>query len=365
MLRLRSSFLHRQFTRSDPEEGGIVRGLFAAATVLALGAVAGSISAAKATDIEPSWAYGFASPPPPGTPPAPPNPAQVLDKVTQYTLPDSKYSFSRAQIADRYGPADWFPEDHPAMPEIVARGHETAQPQIYACGLCHYPNGKGRPENANITGLAYEYFVQQLIDFRNGLRKTSDPRKSNTGVMAGFAKSMTDEEIKSAAAYFTSMPATPWIKVVESGTAPKTEGINGILFVLDGDDAGTEPIGDRIIETPLSARDTEILRNPRSGFIAYVPPGSLKKGEDLVVNGVSASGGKVTACTACHGPDLRGLGPVPRLAGRSPSYIGRQLYDMQLGNRNGPWTPLMAPIVSALGLDDLVSASAYLASLTP
>ena len=93
--------------------------------------------------------------------------------------------------------------------------------------------------------------------------------------------------------------------------------------------------------------------------------GSLKKGEALVLNGVTATGAKVTACTACHGNDLRGLGPVPTLAGRSPSYIARQLYDMKVGNRNGAWTPLMAPIVAGMGEADLLSASAYLASLKP
>jgi cytochrome c553 len=285
--------------------------------------------------------------------------------VTLYTIPGSKFSFPRAQIANRYGPADWFPEDHPEMPEIVARGRQAAQPTVYACSLCHYPNGKGRPENANITGLTYEYFVQQLIDFRKGARKTSDPRKSNTGVMASFTQSMTDEDIRVAAKYFTSLPATPWIKVMESATAPKTKPQNGMFLVLTGEEAGDEALGNRIIETPVSAYDTEFLRNPRSPFIAYVPPGSLKRGEALVTSGSTASGGKVTACTVCHGAELRGLGPVPPLAGRSPSYIARQLYDMQHGNRNGAWTPLMAAVISNLGPDDLLTASAYLASLQP
>jgi len=337
--------------------------LLTAAAALVLVAITGA--AANADDVEPAWAYGFALPPPPGTPQAAPNPAQPLDKVIQYMVPGSKLTFARAEIANRYGPADWFPEDHPAMPDIVARGRETAQPQIYACGLCHYPNGKGRPENANITGLTYEYFVQQLMDFRNGARKTSDPRKSNTGVMAGFAKSLTDEEIKAAATYFTAIPASPWITVVESESVPKTKDINGIFFALEGNDAGMEPIGNRIVETPLSGRDTEFLRNPRSGFIAYAPPGSLKRGEALVLEGATAAGGKVTACTACHGHDLRGLGPVPRLAGRSPSYIARQLFDMQQGNRKGLWTPLMAPVVANLGPEDLLASAAYLASLKP
>jgi cytochrome c553 len=329
---------------------------------LAFLALAGT---ALAADGPPPWAYGFTTPAPPGTPQAPPNPAQVQDAVKQYTLAGSKFSFARAQIANRYGPADWFPEDHPAMPEIVAYGRQSAVPTIYACSLCHYPNGKGRPENANITGLSYEYFVQQLIDFRNGARKSSDPRKPNTQLMAAFAQSMTDEEIKAAAKYFTAIPASPWIKVVESEMVPKTKPQGGMFLVLTGEEAGSEPLGERIIETPVSAYETEFLRNPRSPFIAYVPPGSLKRGEALVMNGVTGSGGKVTACTVCHGPELRGLGPVPPLAGRSPSYIARQLYDMQHGNRNGAWSPLMAPVLAHLSADDLLTASAYLASLQP
>src|SRR5258708_17363075 len=144
------------------------------------------------------------------------------------------------------------------------------------------------------------------------------------------------------------MPAKPWIKVVEADSGAKNRPNGGIFITLAGAEAGVEPIGDRIIETPVNADDTEIRRNPRSGFIAYVPPGSLKKGEALVTAGTTASGAKVTACTACHGADLRGLGPVPKLAGRSPSYIARHLYDMQHANRAGAWTPLMVPAVATL-----------------
>ena len=332
---------------------------------LAFGAVAAAATTVQADDGPPAWAYGFATPLMPGTPPAEPTPARVFDNVTLHSLPGSKYSFTRAQIADRYGPADWFPEDHPAMPEIVAKGKQSAQPQVYACSLCHYPNGKGRPENANITGLSYEYFMQQMLDFRNGTRKTSDPRKANTGLMTRFARMMTDDETVAAAKYFTAIPAAPWITVVESETIPRTSPQNGMFLRLEGDGAGFEPIGERIIEIPENTRDTEFMRNPHSGFIAYVPPGSIRKGEALVMKGVTAAGGTVTTCTVCHGGDLRGLGPVPPLAGRSPSYIARQLYDMQHNNRNGAWTPLMMAVVVPLGPDDLLTAAAYLASLKP
>jgi cytochrome c553 len=160
-------------------------------------------------------------------------------------------------------------------------GDAGNQPQVYACSLCHYPNGKGRPENANITGLTYEYFIQQMMDFRNGARKTSDPRKANTGLMTRFAQMMTDEEIKVAAQYFTATPATPWITVLERATVPKTKPENGMFLRLEGEESGVEPIGERIIETSEKTHDSEFLRNPRSGFIAYVPPGSLRRNSGI------------------------------------------------------------------------------------
>lgn len=340
--------------------------LLLAATALAVGSLAAA-TIVQAADGPMPWAWGFTTPAP-ATAPAPaanaPAP-QPPDNTTPLKVDGSSKTFTRAQVANRNGPADWFPEDHPEMPDIVAHGKVSASPPVFACSLCHYPNGKGRPENAYVSGLSYEYIVQQLMDFKNGARKTSDPRKTNTGAMAGFAKNMTDDEIKAAAKYFSAIPATPWIKVVESETAPKTVSQAGMWVSLEGDKAGTEPLGDRIIETPVDGHQTEYLRNPRSGFIAYVPKGSLKKGEDLVKNGTTAGGGKVTACTVCHGPALHGLGPVPILAGRSPSYLARQLYDMGHGNRNGAWTALMAPIVGNLSEADILNASAYLASLSP
>ena len=340
-----------------------MRRLLLAATAVAVCTWVGAAATAQAADEPPPWAYGFTTPPPPNTPRATPNPAQPQDNVVEHSIQGSERKFTRAKIANRFGPADWFPGDHPTMPLVVERGREAAN--IYACSLCHYPNGKGRPENANVTGLTYEYFVQTLKDFKNGARKASDPRKGNTGLMEHFAKQMTDAEIESVAKYFTSIPATPWIKVVEADTVPKTRPQGGMYLVVEGAEAGQEPIGNRIIETPVSAHDTEFLRNPRSSFTAYVPPGSLKKGEALVREGTTASGKKVTACTICHGSDLRGLGPLPTLAGRSPSYLARQLYDMQHGNRNGEWTVLMAPVIAGMSSDDVLNASAYLASLHP
>ena len=243
------------------------------------------------------------------------------------------------------------------MPDVVAHGK---RPDVRACGLCHYPNGKGRPENAGVAGLPVSYFIQQLNDFRADVRKSGEPRKANTNAMIMIAKGMTPDEMKAAAEYFGSMKWTPWIKVVESTTVPKTRMQGGMFLRLDGHE--TEPLGMRIIETPDDVERTEVLRDPHAGFTAYAPVGSVKKGEALVTTG---GNGKTTLCATCHGPELKGLGPVPGIAGRSPSYMVRQLYDMQVGARHGVWTELMKPVVAKLTDEDFVSIAAYLSSRMP
>jgi cytochrome c553 len=104
------------------------------------------------------------------------------------------------------------------------------------------------------------------------------------------------------------------------------------------------------------------MRDARSHFIAYVPPGTVDQGRELANTG---GNGKSAPCTICHGPALNGVGPIPGLAGRSPSYLVRQLYDFQHGTRAGPWSPLMVPNVIKLTLDDMVALAAYAASLAP
>lgn len=299
-----------------------------------------------------AWAYAVLENPLPPPPPA--------DNSLEH-VPGSDQAFTMKQIRDTGNPVDWFPGDHPPMPQIVAhRRSPGTDPWIGSCGLCHYPNGKGRPENAGVAGLPEGYILEQLQDFKAGARRTSDPGKRNTATMAGNAAGITDEEAKEAAAYFSSLKFTPWTKVVETETVPKSKNVGGFFVPLEGGE--TEPLGDRILEMPVNAEQTEGLRNPHSGWIAYVPVGSIKKGEDLVVRG---GGGKTVACAACHGENLKGNGNFPPLAGRSPSYLARQLYDIQHFTRNGPGTQLMRPVVENLTEDDILNITAYLASLQP
>ncbi len=331
-------------------------------------ATVASLQAASVTGAPPPWAYGFATGAVAGatTPGAPPpggraggpgggraGGAPPVDTVKR-TVEGSTQSFTASQIRDTFGPADWFPGDHPVMPPIVANGRRDAQ--ILACSLCHYPNGKGRPENASVSGLPVSYFVQTMLDFKRDVRKSADARKANTGRMIAFAKSMTDDEIKASAEYFGAIKWTPWIRVVEAAQVPKTRIAGGLFIALEGADAGKEPIGARIIEVPENNEQTETLRNSRSGFVAYVPVGSIKKGEAVAVRG---------QCALCHGAKLEGLGPVPGIGGRSASYLMRQLYDMKSGARTGLWGDLMKGVVRGMTEDEMLSVSAYVASRTP
>jgi cytochrome c553 len=270
-------------------------------------------------------------------------------------VPGSTVSLTPQQVRDTYNIPDWHPDGHPAMPEIVKNGRRTS---VFACGYCHLPNGQGRPENQSVAGLPAEYIVQQMADFKNGLRKSSESRLGPQNLMINIAKAATDEEVRAAAEYFSKLKLKPWIRVVETATVPQTRIAGGMFMALES--GATEPIGNRIIEVPEDLERTE-LRDDASGFIAYAPVGSIKKGEALANGG----GGKTTACSVCHGADLRGLGPVPNIAGRSPSQMARQMWDMKYGSRNGSWTQLMKPVVSKLNDEDMVNLTAYLASLKP
>lgn len=332
-------------------------------------------------DKEPLWAYGFtdvAKPTDTAQPQAPPThePRKNQDLEEQMRprqVEGSRASYNLVQIRDLHNVIDWFPSDHPTMAPIIEHGPASQGEIGRGCGGCHLPNGRGRPENAPPAGLPAAYFIRQIEDFRHGLRYTADPRKPNTNTMIDLARAMSDAEVKEAAEYFSSIkPVDHWIRVVESAMSPKIRYV-GNLAQADkegGKPKGMEPIDGRIIEMSEDEEQNETLRNPHSGWVAYVPPGSVKKGEDLVTTGgMKIVGGRIvqgktTACGTCHGLNLTGVvgADVPPIAGRSPSYLVRQLWDIQQGTRNGAQAQLMKLVVANLTQDDLVSIAAYIAS---
>lgn len=331
---------------------------------------------AAAGDV-PLWAYGFVKPAAPGekaTLPGPPTHAlRANEDPAEQTRPrhiaGSDATFSLVEIRNGHEVADWFPGDHPPLTPIMKHGPAALGDAAFGCAFCHMPNGKGRPENAPVAGLPAAYFIRQMQDMKNGLRHSAEPRKANTLLMIHLAAAMTDAEIRESADYFAQLRWTPWIRVVETDFVPRSKIVTNMFVPIES--ARTEPIAGRIMEMPEDADATELLRHPRSGFVAYVPPGSLSRGALLVnTGGATVVDGKpvpgpTVACATCHGPDLMGVAEIPGIAGRSPSYIARQLYDFQQGTRKGALAPTMLPTVERLTGEDLVAISAYVASLMP
>jgi len=299
---------------------------------------------AYAAEGPPEWAY-------PVNPPdfKPPEEDGVPRRV-----PGSSATYTVTQLRDRFIAPVWHPSEHPPLPPVVAQGRK---PDVFACGFCHRADGPGGPENANLAGQPAAYIMQQMVDFRSGARKTS-VAKRNVDLMISLSKPMTDAEIADAAAYFAALKPRAVIKVVETDTVPKTFITFNHLAALPSGEK--EPIGKRIVEVP-EVLEQFANRDTHAQFIAYVPPGSVKRGEALVKTGA----GKTVQCTICHGPDLKGLGNMPGIVGRSPSYMMRQLYDLKSGARAGPYSSMMKPVVAELSVDDMAQIAAYLATQAP
>ncbi len=259
----------------------------------------------------------------------------------------SSKEYEATAIGGNANPPDWFPDEHPAAPKSV-KG-----PMPNACGSCHLMSGQGHPESADIAGMPAEYILRQMSYFKNGARKEE-------ARMGPIARAVSDEDVRQAAEYFAAVKPAPFVKVIETATPPKTYVSADARHRRIMPEGGTEPIGRRIIQIPEDPMQVTV-RNPHSGFIAYVPPGSVKKGEALAKGG----GGKTIQCDICHGEKLTGLGEVPRLAGLQPVYIARQLITLQNGTSAGTNAALMKRVVAKLSEDDVIALAAYLGSLPP
>jgi cytochrome c553 len=303
--------------------------------VLAIALFPGLAMAADPLD----WAY-----------PVTPKP-DALDNAIQKQIPGSAKRYTQAQIDDGFNPPDWFPDEHPPMPEIVASGRKPAR----ACALCHLPTGNGHPESASLAGLPVPYLVRQMAEFKNGNRKGV-----RAITMIEIASAISDAEVRAASEYFAALKPGVWTKVIETDTVPKSHVASGAMrFALAS--GGTEAISGRIIVLPQDPERAH-SRDPHSGFVDYVPMGSLARGEALVASG---GAGRTIPCAICHGTSLKGLGEVPSIAGRPPIYVFRQLNDMQNGSRSGSLAELMKAVVARLTPEDMVAISAYLGSLEP
>ncbi|MGH8190238.1 MAG: c-type cytochrome [Rhodanobacteraceae bacterium] len=288
-----------------------------------------------------AWAFPVFPPPPDPHAPKP-------DSSRALHVAGSPVTYTQAQL-DGMDDADWFPQDHPPAPHIVKLGRKPARP----CAECHTISGTGVPATADLDSLPKAYILEQIAAFRAGERGMGGPATAHD--MVDEARALTSSDEKQAIDYFSATKFFPRVHVVETATVPKTHWKS---FVLKPDKSGArEPIGERIIETPVDFNDYS-LSDGRVGYVAYVPPGSIEAGAKIAAHGVGAA----PACESCHGARLQGVGDIPYLAGRSPTYIARELILFRLGKRTNSGAVPMRTEVSHLTLKDMIDVAAYAGS---
>ncbi|WP_461414843.1 c-type cytochrome [Gemmatimonas sp.] len=295
----------------------------------------------------PAWAFPTA---PPSTAPVP-----APDSVTPHRVPNSARRYTWADVANRFNAPDWFPAQHPPMPSRVLYG---IRPEGRACGYCHLPDGQGRPENATLAGLPAEYILRQMRAFRDGTRLSANPVSSTNSMHTAARGTPDDSLLVEAARYFSRLTPRRRNVVREVRHVPTTR-IAGLLYAYDGH--GTEPIDGRLIEVPESIERHE-LHDPWVRYTTYVPVGSLARGRRLATQGPA---GVATACATCHGPDLLGVGEIPAIAGRAPTYVLRQLINFRTRARRDSTAAPMYAVVDTLTIDDMVALAAHIGSLPP
>ena len=270
------------------------------------------------------------------------------------SIPGSKVEYSTGQTFDRTAAVDWFPNEHPAMPAAVKGNHVP----VFACGFCHLPEGVGRPENAALAGMPYEYLRQQVEDMQSGARQAGDPHFGPGISMVVTVKQVSKAEAEEAVRYYSVLKFAKHTRIVETATIPRASA-DSFVYVFDKSGA-REPLGERIIEGPDDFTRFE-MRDPNVSYTAYVPVGATARGAVLA----KGDGGARVGCETCHGPGLKGTAIGPPLAGRSPTSTFRQLHAFKSGTRNGPGAAFMKPIVAGLSEKEMIDLATFVGSLEP
>lgn len=180
---------------------------------------------------------------------------------------------------------------------VVAAEKQTAEQIVNTvCAACHAADGNSVITlNPKLAAQHPEYLVKQLTEFKSGKRANA--------VMSGMAASLSDEDMKALAAYFSGKT----LKLAQAKT-------NGA--------------------------------------------GSL--GEKIYRGGIAAT--NVPACAACHGATGAGLPKqFPRLASQHSDYTAAQLKAFRTGDRAN--APMMMAIATKMTDAEMAAVADYIQGL--
>jgi cytochrome c553 len=314
------------------------------------------LGASAAAGERPDWAFFVPSP----------EPVRLVTPRgtgSMWSAPGSRRTYTIAELQNVLAPPDWYPDEHPPMPAVVARGSSGPGQgaPLLPCALCHLPNGAGHAESASLAGLPADYIKRQFADWRSGARRIAVGDANAVAFLTALKKRYSSRQIEQAARYFASLRPRVWIRVVETDRAPAAAVDRQTLMRLPVSGGGTEPLGVRIVELPEDPLRF-VYRDSHSGLVALVPKGSIAAGK-VLVNQAASPG--IPPCTTCHGERLTGLASAPPLAGRPPTYIVRQLWAFQHGDRAAESAAPMRVVAANLTVAQMVSIAAYIATRAP
>jgi len=227
-------------------------------------------------------------------------------------------------LADEAAPA--------AAAPIPKRAQERADLLVGKwCSSCHGYNGRSvAPTFPTLAGQSAEYLTTQLKFFHN---LTQDDR------------AVTHETVFSR----WLINITGLRKQERYDNAPRNEErawdfMKGVARDLD--EPTMQALGEYFAkQTPMAGRVTDSHAD-------------LARGKTLYLDGDANKG--LLACQMCHGPDAKGQGPIPRLAGQHADYVLVQLRAIQSGIRN---VEQMQALIANLSDADFAAVSAYVQSL--
>ena len=183
-------------------------------------------------------------------------------------------------------------ETKAAFKPDLAKGQATAA----TCQACHTADGsRGAPANPILQGQHPEYLVKQLTEFKAGKRKNA--------IMAGFAATLSEEDMKNVAAFYAS-------KQAKTGFAKN--------------------------------KDTVAL------------------GEQIYRGGITAK--QVPACAGCHSPNGAGIpAQYPRIGSQHGDYTEAQLVAFRSGARAN--SAQMMSIAAKMSDVEIKAVADYIAGL--